>query len=162
MTSHRILAAAAALAVAAAPAALAKKGGDDVAKGGPKADKVDKSKGKGKAKPKNVVLKGVVVSSDATTVTVAVAKATKHGKALVGTDALFTLSKIHVADTNGDGAIDGTDLVAGDKVVVQARIAKDAVAPYAARKVVDQTHPKPDDEDEQETGTEAAPAPVVS
>jgi hypothetical protein len=131
MKLNRTLAAAAALAVAAAPAALAKGKPEDPG-----------SKGKGKAKPHNVVLKGVVVSSDATTVTVTVRKATKWGKALVGTDAAFTATRVRVADVNGDGAMNTLDLAAGDTVVVQARIAKDDVAPYKARKVVDQTHPE--------------------
>jgi hypothetical protein len=141
MKFHRPLAAAAALAVALAPVAFAKGKPEDPG-----------STGKAHAKPKNVVFKGVVVSSDATTVTVTVRKATKHGRALVGTDVAFTAAKVKVADTNGDGVRNTADIAAGDRVVVQARIAKDSVAPYAARKVVDQTRPKssPGDEDEAE------------
>ena len=134
MNTHRILAGAATLALALTPAALAKKPEDPG------------SKGKGKApKAKSVSLKGVVVSSDATTVTVTVKKANKAGRSMVGTDVQFTVTKINVADTNGDGAMNALDLVAGDRVHVQAKIAKDAVAPYEARKVVDQTNPAPDE-----------------
>ena len=149
----KLIAAAAVLAVAATPAAFAKGKPEDPG-----------SKGKGHSKPakaKNVVLKGVVVSVDATSgaVTVTVNKATKHGRFLKGTDAAFTATKVNVADTNGDGAATTADLVAGDKVVIQAKLASDATAPYAARKIVDQTHPKVDDDDaaEAETETEAPP-----
>jgi len=126
----------------AAPAVVAKPGGGP---GGPPADHPGKAKGK--AKPKNVVLKGLVVSSDATTVTVTVKKATKWGRSLVGTDAQFTVAKVVAADVNGDGKTDTLDLTAGDKVVVQARIAKTDTAPFKARRVVDQTHPRVSDDD---------------
>ena len=77
------------------------------------------------------MLKGTVVSSDATagTVTVHVVKATKWGKSLVDTDAAFTVTKINAGDSNGDGSVTVADLMAGDKVV-------------------DQTHPKSSDDDE--------------
>jgi hypothetical protein len=103
-------------------------------------------KGKGQAKAKNVVLKGLVVSADATTVTVAVKKATRWGRALRGTDVQFTVAKVVADDVNGDGKADALDLAAGDKVVVQARIGTSDVAPYSARRVVDQTHPPVDDD----------------
>jgi hypothetical protein len=151
MTSNRIIAAAATLALAVTPAALAKQ-----ADRGSAPPAAHHGKAKGKAKPRNVVLKGVVVSSDATTVTVTVTKATRHGRSLVGTDAVFTVARVNVADTNADGAMNSLDLVAGDKVVVQARIGRDDVAPYRARKVVDQTHPRPSESTETETA--GAPA----
>ena len=138
MNSHRILAGAATLALALTPVAFAKKPEDPGSKG----------KGKEKApKAKSVSLKGVVVSADATSVIVTVAKANKAGRSLVGTDVQFTVTKVNVADTNGDGAMNALDFVAGDKVHVQAKLAKDAVAPYAARKVVNQTHPAPDEDE---------------
>ena len=103
--THRITVAAAALALAATPAALAKgKPEDPGSQGGAPTTKPDK--GKGKTKPKNVVLKGTVVSADAAagTVTVHVVKATKWGKSLVDTDAAFTVTKINAADSDGDGS----------------------------------------------------------
>ena len=144
--------AAATLALAATPAALAANngGGNDTSHGNKPATNPSDSKGKGKSKPKNVVLKGVVVSSDATTVTVTVKKATKFGRSLVGTDAQFTVAKVAASDVNGDGVVNTLDLAAGDKVVVQARIAATDTAPYAARKVVDQTHPKDSSGDDQQ------------
>ncbi|MFL5846166.1 MAG: hypothetical protein ACJ762_15875 [Solirubrobacteraceae bacterium] len=139
MRTRHIIATATTLALAVVPAALASKPDDPGSKG----------KGHGKpAKAKNVVLKGIVVSSDATSVTVTVSKATKFGKALVGTDAQFTVTKVSAADGNADGVVDGLDLIAGDKVLVQAKLAKDAVAPFTARKVVDQTHPAVAETDE--------------
>ena len=70
-----------------------------------------------------------------------------------------TTAKLRVADTNADAAVTVTDLVEGDKVVIQAKLprtapAADAAAdaPIVARKVVDQTHPVVETED---------PAPVV-
>jgi hypothetical protein len=137
MNLSRITIAAAALSLAAAAPAVATKPDDPGSKG----------KAKGNAKAKNVVLKGLVVSSDATTVTVTVKKATKWGRALRDTDVQFTVAKVVAADTNADGKVDTLDLAAGDKVVVQARIGKTDVAPFAARRVVDQTHPKEADED---------------
>ena len=137
MNHHRILAGAATLALALTPTAFAKKPEDPG------------SQGKGKApKAKSVSLKGVVVSADATTVTVTVKKANKAGRSLVGTDVQFTVTKVKVADTNGDGAMNALDFVAGDKVHVQAKLAKDAVAPFEARKVVNQTHPAPEETEE--------------
>ena len=146
MKSHRIVAAAATLALAATPVALAKQGEDH--------------SGKGKEKS---ALKGTVVSSDADGVVVMVTKANKHGRHLVGTEQTFTATKVNVADTNGDLAYTTDDIADGDKVVVQVRIAKDATAPYAARHIVDQTNPKPEDEEveEAEEAEEAEVTPVV-
>ena len=58
----------------------------------------------------------------------------------------FASAKVVVADTNGDQALDVTDVKDGDSVLVQARIAKgtayaeDAEA-VVARKLVDKTNP---------------------
>jgi hypothetical protein len=62
----------------------------------------------------------------------------------VGQTVAFDLSaaRIRVADANGDGVRDAADLQDGDTVVVKARLPRLApgTAPFAARKVVDQTH----------------------
>jgi opacity protein-like surface antigen len=159
MKSHRIIAAAATLALAATPVALAKKDGESHGKGKEKSA-LKGQNGKGKNKAKSVTLKGAVVSADTAGVVVMVTKANKHGRHLVGTEQTFTATKVNVADTNGDLAYTTDDIADGDKVVVQARIAKDATAPYAARHIVDQTNPKPEDE-EVEEAEEAEAAPVV-
>jgi hypothetical protein len=73
-----------------------------------------------------------------------------HGNAhakhagLVGTDVALDISaaKITVADTNADGTADASDVIAGDRVLVQARLPKGdpGVQPFAARHLVDQTN----------------------
>ena len=110
------------------------------------------------AKPKNAVMKGTVVSADATagTVVLHVVKANKWGRAFKDTDVTFTVAgvkKLGVADTNGDGRRDLADVKAGDKAQAQAKIAKDAPQPFAARKFKIYA-PEPA-EDEAETETEA-------
>lgn len=148
-------------------------------------------KAKGHAKPHKLVLKGTVVSvgaaatptdttptdgttdptataaeetpsTDATTVTIHVTKANKHGRSLVGQDVTFTIPEggVRAADRNKDGKVDLADVSVGDKVLVQTRkIAVDAVQPFAARKLVDQTSPEPkDDEDADEAPETPAPA----
>lgn len=122
----------------------------------PVAATADSGKGKGKgqavsaeakAKPKkakkakNAQFKGTVTSVDAAagTVTVAVEKASKHGRAYKGLDVVFTLAgvkKLKVADTNADGTNDINDIKVGDRAHAGARIAKDAdvTAPVAANK----------------------------
>ena len=97
---------------------------------------------KGHAKPKNAVFKGTVVSTDTTagTITVHVTKVNRWSKTFKGTDVTFTVAtvkKINVADTNNDGKRDLADVKADDAVLVQARITKDAVQPFAARKLND-------------------------
>ena len=146
----RITATAALLALAASPA-LAKP---DKAEKPPKAEKPAKAE-----KAKQVTAKGVVVANDGTTLTVDVTKANKAGRFLIDAgDVAFTTTKVSVADFNGDGVANLSDVQVGDKVVVQAKLAKDAVGPYAARKVVDQTNAPADDAETEET---EAPAPVV-
>ena len=54
----------------------------------------------------------------------------------------LTSAKLRVADTNGDGVITVADLLEGDKLVVKAKLPRDpGPQPFAARMVVDQTHP---------------------
>jgi hypothetical protein len=86
---------------------------------------------------------------------VAVKKGNRHARkaGLVGVDVQFDLSgaKLTVADTNADDAIDTSDLVAGDNVVVKAKLPKHdpGATPYAAKRLVDQTNPADDDEDDE-------------
>ena len=124
-----------------------------------KSEHASEGKAKGHAKAKNAVVKGTVVSVEGTTVTVTVEKANRWGRRLKGTDAAFTVDavkKLGVRDTNGDGTADAADIVAGDKVHVQARITRDAEAPFAARKLKVKY---PEAEGEGEGETEEAPAP---
>jgi hypothetical protein len=60
---------------------------------------------------------------------------------IVGFD--LSAAKLRAADTNADGAITAADLLEGDKVVVKARLPRTdpGTGPFAARMLVDQTHP---------------------
>jgi hypothetical protein len=60
---------------------------------------------------------------------------------VVGFD--LTAAKLRAADANADGAVTAADLVEGDKVVVKARLPRTepGAGPFAALKLVDQTHP---------------------
>ena len=146
-----ILTALAASALLAPAVATAEKPHKDKA---PKSQSKSKGKAKGKSKPQTYVFKGTAVSAGtADSLVVKVSGGNSRGKKLKGSDVTFSLAgaKLNVADTNGDGKMDGADVKAGDKLVVQAKLAKDAAQPFAARKVVDQTNPKPEEQ--------AAPAP---
>jgi hypothetical protein len=95
------------------------------------------------AKPVQYVFKGTFHLADSS---VTVLKGNRHVRraGLVGKTVVFDLSttRIRVADTNGDGKRDAADLQDADKVVVQARLPRrePGAGPFAARKLVDQTH----------------------
>ena len=94
---------------------------------------------KGQSKAKNAVFKGSVVSVDAVagTVLVKVAKANKWGRSFKGQDVTFSVAgvkKLGVRDVNNDTKTDLSDVAANDAVHVQAKIAKGAAQPLAARK----------------------------
>jgi hypothetical protein len=140
MNVNRTIAGLLGLAALALPAAA-------VAKGKPE------DAGKGKAKHETRVHKVQYVfrgtwSADGVVVT----SGNKHVKRadLVGQTVAFDLTnaKLRVADVNGDGKQDASDLQDGDRVLVQARLPKKdpGTGPFAARKVVDQTHPRSEDD----------------
>jgi hypothetical protein len=89
------------------------------------------------------VFKGTFNVADAT---VSVLQGNRHARraGLVGTTVAFDLSaaRVRVADTNGDGVRNAADLQQGDVVVVRSRLPRRSPgsAPYAARRVVDQSH----------------------
>jgi hypothetical protein len=95
--------------------------------------------------PKGVayLFKGTYADSS----TVDVDKGNKHVKntGLLDTAVSFDLSaaKISVGDVNGDGL---ADVAAGDRVVVKMKAPKadPGAQPFAARQLVDQTHPAAD------------------
>jgi hypothetical protein len=127
---------------------------DGHAKHGPPASVVEKKaakKHKGKKGDKKVtyVFKGTYGADG-----VKVLKGNKHVRraGLVGETVEFDLSdaRIVVADTNADGKRDLADVQDGDKVLVQARLPRrePGAAPFAARKLVDQTHKKAEGDDE--------------
>ena len=94
-----------------------------------------------KAHAVNYVFKGTFSAGKLTVV-----RGNKHVRraGLVGTEVSFDFSstRVKVADANGDGTRDMADVANGDKVVVTARLARrtPGAGPFAARRLVDQTH----------------------
>jgi hypothetical protein len=117
--------------------------------------------GHGKAKPKKAaktvtyVFKGTFTAPG----TVAVLSGNAHVRkgGYVGQSISFDLAtaKIVGVDTNADLKVDATDVTDGDRVLVQARVAKgtkyaapaegETAAAIVARKLVDQTGPPADE-----------------
>src|SRR5215218_1703400 len=132
--SNRIIAAALALPAAAVADSGHGKGHDKPAK---------------KVKTVTYVFKGTFTAPGTVTVTSGNAHVRKGG--YVGNDVSFDLAaaKVVGVDTNADLKVDVTDVADGDKVLVQARIARgtkfaapaegETAAAIAARKLVDQT-----------------------
>jgi len=95
--------------------------------------------------PKGVayVFKGTFVGPT----TVDVTQGNKHVRnaGLIGTSVAFDFNgaKLSVADVNGDGTADIFDIAPGDAVVVKMKAPKGdpGAQPFAARQLVDQTHP---------------------
>jgi hypothetical protein len=127
------------LALGAAPGALAVKPADPGSQGQGHGQGKSKAGGKGVA----YVFKGAYQADGSVAVDHGNAHARKAG--LVGTVVAFDLSsaRVSVADVNGDGSKDTGDLTAGDRVVVKAKLPRKdpGSQPFAARQVVDQTHP---------------------
>ena len=95
--------------------------------------------------PKGVayVFKGTFVNAT----TVDVTSGNKHvrnaGLVVPAVQFDFSAAKVSVGDVNGDGAADLADVAAGDKVVVKVKAPRNdpGAQPFAARQLVDQTHP---------------------
>ena len=104
----------------------------------------------GKSKPANYVFKGVWHADGTVTVSGGNARVRKGGFVgeVVGFD--LTAAKLRAADTNADGAVTAADLIEGDKVVVKARLPRTepGAGPFAALRLVDQTHPAAVEADE--------------
>ena len=141
----RVLAAAVTAAALAIPAAAVAQPGKG--KGAEKPAKVHAKK----TKKVNFVFKGTFTAPGTIEVLSGNAHARKGG--FVGEAITFDLTsaKVVVADTNGDGTLDVTDVKDGDSVLVQARIARgtkfaapadgEVAETFSARKLVDQTNP---------------------
>ena len=103
------------------------------------------SHGKGHAKTHNVayVFKGTYAGNSSVTVTKGNSRVRKGG--YIGQTVAFDLTgaRIVVADTNADNARDLNDVAVGDKVLVKAMLPKSdpGTQPFAAKRLVDQTHP---------------------
>jgi hypothetical protein len=80
--------------------------------------------------------------------TVSVVQGNRHARraGLVGQTVAFDLSaaRVRAADANGDGIRNAADIQDGDVVVVKALLPRrtPGTAPFLARKVVDQSHPR--------------------
>ncbi len=147
--NKRILVAAATAAALAVPAAAVAQPGK-----GKGADKPAKVDGK---KPKKVtfVFRGTFTAPGTIEVLAGNAHARKGGFVGEALTVDLASAKLVVADTNGDGALDVTDVKDGDRVLVQARIAKgtkfaapaegETAATIPARKLVDKTNPPVED-----------------
>ena len=139
MTLHKSIATLGAVALLVPAAAVAKGKPDDAGSKGKTKSAQKKAKGKGKGKPATFVFKGTWNADG----TVAVTSGNSRGKKFKGQTLTFDWSKAKVSgqDTNADGKVDASDVTAGDKVVVQAKLPRDAsgTGPFAARKLVDQT-----------------------
>ncbi len=131
---RKVLACGAVIGLAAAPAALAAKPdnpGGEHHQSGPHGKAV------------SYVFKGAYAGSGS----VAVDHGNAHVKKahLVGTTVSFDLTNatVVVGDTNGDGSKTLDDVASGDRVVVKARLPRKDPGdqPYAAKQLVDQTHP---------------------
>jgi hypothetical protein len=99
----------------------------------------------GHSKTHNVayVFKGIYEGESMVKVAHGNARVRKGG--FIGQTVAFDLSgaRITVADTNNDGTADLNDVQVGDKVLVKAMLAKDdpGSQPFAAKRLIDQTHP---------------------
>lgn len=105
---------------------------------------------------RNAILKGSVASIDGNVVTVNVTGGNHAGRSFNGQAVQIDLTgaRLVVADVNGDGSRDLSDVVAGDAVVIQAWVPRDgnATQPLSARRLVDQGAAESSDtQDTQET-----------
>ena len=150
---HTRLAAALGAAVLLLPSAA-------LAKGQPEGKPVKKAHGN--TKPATYVYKGVWHADGTVTVDHGNARVRKGG--FVGQVVAFDLAtaKLRVADVNADGSVTVADLAEGDKVVVKARLPRSepGTGPFAATKLVDQTHPAVEETEAPEVPE--APAPEAS
>lgn len=104
-----------------------------------------KGQGKGHSAGHDVayVFKGAYEGNSMVEVAHGNARVRKGG--LIGQTVSFDLTgaRITTADTNGDGVTDLTDVQVGDTVLVKTMLPKSdpGVQPFAAKHLVDQTHP---------------------
>ena len=144
-TTIRLAAALGAAALLLPSAALGKSGKHEK-----HAKKEHAKKEHAKKKPSNWVFKGIWHADGTVTVSGGNARVRKND--LVGATLAFDLTgaKLRAADSDADGTVTVADLVEGDKVVVKARLPRTDIGegPYAAEKLVDQTHPADDASDD--------------
>lgn len=85
---------------------------------------------------------------------------------LVGQTVAFdlTAARFVVTDANGDGTRDASDVQDGDRVLVQARLPRRDLgsAPFAARKLVDQTERRAQQDGSGDDAPTASPTPPAA
>ena len=135
-TTIRLAAALGAAALLLPSAALGKSGKHEK-----HAKKEHAKKEHAKKKLSNWVFKGIWHADGTVTVSGGNARVRKND---------LTGAKLRAADSDADGTVTVADLVEGDKVVVKARLPRTDIGegPYAAEKLVDQTHPADDASDD--------------
>jgi hypothetical protein len=152
---RRLIAAAASLAALAVPTTAAASPHHGA--GQPPAAADHARGGAGKAKAAHTVtfvFRGTFTAPGTVAVTSGNAPVRKGG--FIGQAVTFDLSRARIvaADTNGDQAVDPTDVKDGDRVLVQARLPKrtaysapagDSAAAIVAARLVDQTSQSTDD-----------------
>ena len=98
---------------------------------------------------RNTIFRGTVASVTDNVVTVDVTAGNRFGRKFADQPVQFDVSsaRLRVADTNGDGKRDISDVVQGDAVLVQAGLPRkaDVTQPIAARRLLDKGAPAPDD-----------------
>jgi hypothetical protein len=139
MQAKRTAATVLALAALAVPTAAVAKQGDSHGKG----------KGHSKTHAVAYVFKGTYAGEGSVEVKRGNSRVRKGG--FVGETVSFDLAdtRFVVADTNGDQVVDVNDVAAGDKVLVKARLPRTDPGdqPFAAQRLVDQSHPPVDETD---------------
>ena len=127
-----------------------------------------------KPKTRALNIKGTVAAVGDGTVDVLVTSSNRHGRALKGQTVTVDVSnaRIVVRDVNDDGERNLADVAAGDRVLVQSRIAKgaapDPAQPVVAKRLVDkgapQVEPAPEDpgtgDDEGDDGEDEVTPPT--
>lgn len=171
MDSKRTLAALAVAALVAFPAGATAKNSNSGGKDGRGPERVQDDgggkKGKKPKKPKvkTYEFKGLVAAVNDGTVEVTITGGNKRGRELERQVVTFdvTNAKVKVADVNGDGKRDLADVVVGDRVMVQAKVA----GPVSSSKVVPARHfldkgpvkPPTDDDDDAPKAPETPEVP---
>jgi hypothetical protein len=105
--------------------------------------------GQGSTHPGQYVFKGTYGGAGLVNVVRGNGRVQRAG--LVGTPVQFDLTsaKLDVADVDGSGVVDASDVQLDDRVVVQAKLPKSdpGTQPFVANHLIDQTNPAADDGD---------------
>jgi hypothetical protein len=108
---------------------------------------------------RNTIVSGTVAAVTGNVVTVNVTGGNHAGRAFKGQAVQFDVSsaRIVVADSNGDGKRNLSDVAVGDSVLVQAWLPRDGsgTQPFAARRLLDRGAPQSEGATDTETSSES-------